>query len=68
MESEKEFLESYDLSKYDRPSVTTDVAAFMISSDDQESYRKNPENRLRLLLVKRGGHPFKGMWALPGSA
>ena len=66
LESEKEFLESYNLRKYDRPSVTTDVAAFMISSDDQESYRKNPENRLRLLLVKRGGHPFKGMWALPG--
>ena len=66
MESEKEFLENYDLSKYDRPSVTTDVAAFMISSGDQESYRKDPENRLRLLLIKRGGHPFRGRWALPG--
>jgi len=66
LESEKDFLENYKLSDYDRPSVTADVAAFMISSDDQESYRKNPENKLRLLLIKRGGHPFKDMWALPG--
>lgn len=66
MDSEKEFLSGYDLSKYERPSVTADVAAFMISSGDKESYRKNPENKLKLLLIKRGGHPFKDMWALPG--
>ena len=66
MDSEKEFLAEYDLSKYDRPSVTADVAAFMISSEERESYRKMPVNKLMLLLIKRGGHPFKGMWALPG--
>ena len=66
MNSEKEFLADYKLSDYERPSVTADVAAFRISSGDRISYRKNPENKLQLLLVKRGGHPFKGMWALPG--
>ena len=66
MDSEKEFLSSYKLSDYERPSVTADVAAFRVSEEDRESYRKNPENRLRLLLIRRGGHPFKGMWALPG--
>ena len=66
MVSEKEFLANYKLSDYERPSVTTDVAAFMISSEDKTSYRKNPENKLQLLLVKRGGHPYKDMWALPG--
>lgn len=66
MESEKEFLAHYDLSKYERPSVTADVAAFMIRSEESSSYRKNPENKLQLLLIKRGGHPFRGMWALPG--
>ena len=66
VESEKNFLANYKLSDYERPSVTTDVAAFMISSEDKTSYRKNPENKLQLLLVKRGGHPFKDMWALPG--
>ena len=66
MDSEKDFLANYDLSKNDRPSVTADVAAFMVGSEDKTSYRRNPENKLLLLLVKRGGHPFKGMWALPG--
>lgn len=66
MESEKEFLADYKLSDYERPSVTADVAAFMIGSEDRVSYRKNPENKLQLLLIKRGGHPFKDMWALPG--
>jgi ADP-ribose pyrophosphatase YjhB (NUDIX family) len=66
MDSEKEFLKSYNIKDYERPSVTADVAAFMVSSEDKESYRKNPENKLLLLLIKRGGHPFKGMWALPG--
>lgn len=66
MDSEKEFLASYDLSKYDRPSVTADVAAFMIRAGDKENYRKNPEPTLQILLIKRGGHPFKDQWALPG--
>ena len=66
MDSEKDFLSAYDLSKYERPSVTADVAAFMISSEDTVSYRKNPENKLLLLLIRRGGHPYKDMWALPG--
>ena len=66
MDSEKEFLESYNIKDYERPSVTADVAAFMVSSEDKESYRKNPENKLLLLLIKRGRHPYKGMWALPG--
>ena len=66
MDSEKEFLANYSLKDYERPSVTTDVAAFKIGAEDKTSYRKNPENKLQLLLIKRGGHPFKGMWALPG--
>ena len=66
MDTEKEFLAGYKLSDYDRPSVTADVAAFMIRPENQQNYRKNPENKLLLLLIKRGGHPYKDMWALPG--
>ena len=66
MDSEKEFLSGYKLSDYERPSVTADVAAFMIRPENQQNYRKNPENKLLLLLIKRGGHPFRDMWALPG--
>ena len=66
MDTEKEFLSNYHIEDYERPSVTADVAAFMIRTEDKTSYRKNPENKLQLLLIKRGGHPYKGMWALPG--
>ena len=66
MDSEKEFLAGYRLEDYERPSVTADIAAFRISTEESGSYRKNPENKLRLLLIRRGGHPFKDMWALPG--
>ena len=66
MESEKEFLSNYNIKDYERPSLTTDVAAFMISTEDKTSDRKDPDNKLRLLLIKRGGHPYKGCWALPG--
>ncbi len=66
MENEQEFLAGYRLEDYERPSVTADIAAFKISTEESESYRKNPENKLQLLLIRRGGHPFKDMWALPG--
>ncbi|MCR4889659.1 MAG: NUDIX hydrolase [Ruminococcus sp.] len=66
MDSEKEFLSSYKQDDYERPSVTSDVAAFRIGSVENESYRRDPENALMLLLIKRGGHPYKDMWALPG--
>ena len=52
MDNENEFLANYDMSKYDRPSVTADVAAFMVGSEDKTDYRRNPVNKLLLLLIK----------------
>ena len=40
---------------YPRPCVTVDAALLS---------KKN--NALRILLIRRGNEPFKGMWALPG--
>lgn len=40
---------------YPHPAVTTDVVIFSIR-----------DNELKLLLIRRGGAPFKGKWALPG--
>jgi 8-oxo-dGTP diphosphatase len=40
---------------YPHPAVTTDVVVFTIR-----------DRRLNLLLIERGGEPFRGMWALPG--
>lgn len=50
-----ETAENYDVTKYDRPSVTADVVAFGLR-----------ENDLQVLLVKRGRWPFEGYWAIPG--
>ena len=65
-ETEQEFLSAYRIEDYERPSLTADIVAFMIRSEETENYKKNAENRLSVLLIKRGGHPFIGRWALPG--
>lgn len=48
-------MEKYDVSKFDRPSVTVDVLIFTID-----------ENKLKIILVKRSEWPFDGKWAIPG--
>lgn len=48
-------MKNYDVTKYERPSVTVDVVIFTVQ-----------ESELRVLLVKRGEPPFAGMWAIPG--
>lgn len=66
MESEKEFLSNYDMSDYERPSVTADIVVFAIRTGQADSYRQDPEKSLSLLLIRRGKHPYLGRWALPG--
>ena len=63
---EETFLANYNIEEYDRPSVTTDIVAFKIRSETGESYRHNSKSNLSILLVKRGVHPYKDSWALPG--
>ena len=41
--------------EYPRPVVTVDLVIFTIAGND-----------LKVLLIRRGGEPFKGRWALPG--
>nr|WP_295974111.1 NUDIX domain-containing protein [uncultured Bacillus sp.] len=64
--TEREFLEQYRAGDYERPSVTTDMVIFTVTEEEADSYRKLPEKELRVLLIRRGGHPFLGKWALPG--
>lgn len=65
-QTESDFLESYDASKYEHPSITVDMVIFTVLDRPQANNRKLPEKDLCVLLVKRGGHPFKDRWALPG--
>ena len=66
-DEEKEFLAGYDLTKYDRPSVAADVVVFSVMKDDAcEDVRRLQEKKLKILLIRRGGFPYKGSWAMPG--
>ncbi|MEF7441497.1 NUDIX domain-containing protein [Paenibacillus lautus] len=64
--TEREFLEQYRAGDYERPSVAADMVIFTVTDEEADSYRKLPEKELRILLIRRGGHPFLGKWALPG--
>lgn len=55
-EEERKFLENYDPNKYEKPSVTADIVIFTLDE----------ENNLCVLLIQRGGFPYKGKWAIPG--
>lgn len=64
--TEAEFLLQYDAGDYERPSIATDMVVFTVSSEDKDNYRKLPEKSLKILMIKRGEHPFLGQWALAG--
>lgn len=64
--TEKEFLENYDDSIYEKLSMTTDIIIFSVSDKPQENYRKNDEKNMSILLVKRKDYPYKDKWCLPG--
>ncbi len=64
---EKQFLSTYDITQYERPSVAADMAIYTIAQEStSENFRKLPKQTLRILLVKRADYPFKDCWALPG--
>ncbi|MGI8334180.1 NUDIX hydrolase [Actinomadura scrupuli] len=52
---ERAFLSGYDPRAYDPVAVTVDVVALTIR-----------DGVLHVLLIRRGGPPYAGMWALPG--
>ncbi|QDH21094.1 NUDIX hydrolase [Saccharibacillus brassicae] len=64
--TEEEFLAAYDVGDYERPSVAADMVIFTVAGDKEANYRKLPKRSLRVLLIRRGGHPYLGSWALPG--
>jgi len=62
--NEQEFLSSYKPRNYERPSNTVDMLLFTV---DDETVKANDTNKvLKLLLIKRGNHPYMGCFAIPG--
>ncbi|WP_035058559.1 NUDIX hydrolase [Andreprevotia chitinilytica] len=54
-QDEREFLSHYNIHDYDVPLTSVDLVIFTVR-----------EEVLQVLLVRRGEHPFKEMWSLPG--
>jgi 8-oxo-dGTP diphosphatase len=54
-ETTKDEAQQYDVSKYERPSVTVDMLMMSLRQRD-----------LQMLLIKRRAWPYKDMWAFPG--
>lgn len=54
-QTEAEYLASYNPRAFPPQSVTVDMVLLTIR-----------DGALSVLLIERGGHPFKGYWALPG--
>ena len=55
MQTEQQFLSTYDKTQFDAPIITVDPVLF--------TYH---EAQLKALLVKRADYPDKGKWGLPG--
>ena len=53
--TEAEAIARYRSRNYPKPALTADVAVFA-----------RAESGWKLLLIRRGGHPYLGCWALPG--
>ena len=64
--TEEEFLAAYEPGDYERPSVAADMVIFTVTDAEEANYRKLARKELRILLIKRGAHPYLGSWALPG--
>lgn len=80
--TEQEFLAAYQPGNWPRPSVTADIVLFAspdassyaspdatgadLSLPSQGPSLPLQDQQLFVLLIKRGGHPFLGKWALPG--
>ena len=66
-QEEKSYLEQYDITQYERPSLATDIAIFSIMDEGENTnFRKLAKKALKILLIKRGTYPYKDCWALPG--
>lgn len=64
--TEREFLEQYRAGDYERPSVAADMVIFTVADAAADQEPGAGAKGLSLLLIRRGGHPCLGKWALPG--
>lgn len=56
---EREFINNYDPTKYTSEKVSSTADNIILRVDPQD-------DELKVLMIQRGGHPFKNCWAHPG--
>jgi ADP-ribose pyrophosphatase YjhB (NUDIX family) len=57
---EEEFLDAYDPTKY---GLHPDA---VVSTADNIIFTRDDDNRIKVLLIERKNHPYKGYWCVPG--
>lgn len=65
-DNDQAFLQTYDIKRFERPSITADNVVFSMAFEERSSYRQEAQGRLEVLLTQRSEPPFQGVWALPG--
>jgi len=65
--ADKQFLELYSDSDYQKPSVTVDSVIFRMIDEETTNYRRLPKKKLQVLLTKRNWAPYLHCYALPGT-
>lgn len=66
MVNERNYLDEYDIKKYERPSIAADMAVLMVRDEKSLNPKKSAVKKLCIMLIKRAEHPYKEKWALPG--
>ena len=64
---DKEFLELYSDSEYEKPSATVDAVIFRLIDKKENNYRKLPQKKLQVYLSKRKYSPFKNVYGVIGT-
>lgn len=59
-EGEEAFLDAYDPTKY---GLSADA---VVNTSDNIVFTRGDDNRLKVLLIQRKAHPYKGYWCTPG--
>ncbi len=66
-QEDKKFLELYSDSEYEKPSVTVDAVILRMIDKETNNYRKLPQKKLQVFLLKRKYPPYLNCYSVAGT-